>query len=104
MKTPDWMALPLAALGLKREEIEERYDQAHYESVLTMRILEKLFAANLLNVELPDALLDEGDTMMVRGILMRVSRVQERRLMLELPPGRRFRHKGEWRAVARPEE
>ena len=104
MKVPDWMKMPLAALGLKVQEVEEYLDKPPEENVYdplreTVKILEKLFAANLLNLELQDGPVYEGETMLMRGMPMRVKYVQERRLVLELPPGRRFKRREDGRLI-----
>jgi len=112
MKVPDWMKLPLAALGMKTEAVELAHEAPVYEDwnhslptrpargmTAAVEHLEKLFAANLLNLELQDGPVVEGETMLVRGMLMRVKYVQDRRLILELPPGRRFRRPEDGRLV-----
>jgi len=111
MKVPDWMRMPLAALGLNAQEVEEYLDQPldEYASERNplngdiareaVKTLEKLFSANLLNLELQEGPVDEGETMLVRGMLMRVQYVQERRLVLELPPGRRFKRREDGRLI-----
>ena len=112
MKVPDRMKMPLAALGvdpISAELIDEPnfYEDWNHSLPLpwqrgrkhAVEILEKLFAANLLNLELQDGPVDEGETMLVRGMLMRVQYVQDRRLMLELPPGRRFKRREDGRLI-----
>ncbi len=108
MKVPDWMKLPLMALGLDPKEVEEYTpDPTDFAGAMatpdpvgeTINILEKLFAANLLSLELQYGPVVEGETMLVRGMLMRVQYIQDRRLMLELPPGRRFKRPEDGRLI-----
>ena len=112
MKVPDWMKMPLAALGMEVEWVERAHETRIYEdwnhsvpirfqrgATHAVVILEKLFAANLLNLELQEGPVDEGETMLVRGMPMRVQYIQDRRLMLELPPGRRFRRREDGRLI-----
>ena len=104
MKVPDWMKLPLAALGMEPGAVESAHKAAVYQDwnhslpvrsqsgmVHAVMILEKLFAANLLNLDLPEGAFREGDILLARGLPMRVKYVQEKRLVLELPIGRRFK-------------
>jgi hypothetical protein len=109
MKVPDWMKLPLVALGLSVKEIEEYTpDNTGFTGSMaapdrvgeTIGILETLFAANLLNVDLPEGPVREGEAILVRGMLMRVERVQDKRLVLRLPSGRKFRRRYDARPVA----
>jgi hypothetical protein len=108
MKVPDWMKLPLVALGLSVKEIEEYTpDNTGFTGSMaapdrvgeTIGILETLFAANLLNVDLPEGPVREGEAILVRGMLMRVERVQDRRLVLELPAGVKFRRPEDGRLI-----
>ena len=112
MKVPDWMKMPLAALGMEHPAVEAAHETRIYEDwnhsipiapqrgmIHAVEVLEKLFAANLLNLDLQEGPVDEGETMLVRGMLMRVQYVQERRLVLELPPGRRFKRREDGRLI-----
>jgi hypothetical protein len=112
------MKLPLAVLGMTPREVEHAHEAKVYQDwchSLPMRpqrgmvhaaeVLEKLFNANLLAVNLPEGPLEEDETILVRGIGVRVKRIQDRRLVLELiDPARRFRRKWDWRATSQPEE
>ena len=112
MKVPDWMKMPLAALGIPPESVEAAYNARTYDdwccslprpwqsrAAHAADTLMTLFAANLLNLELQDGPVDEGETMLVRGMPMKVLYVQDRRLVLELPPGRRFRRREDGRLI-----
>jgi hypothetical protein len=104
----DYMRLPFAVLGLKPDDVTVAHETRVYEDwnhslpmrsaqgiVHAVEILDKLFAANLLNVDLPQGPVDEGEVILVRGVPMKVKYVQDRRLVLELPPGRKFRRRGD---------
>ena len=112
MKIPDWMRLPLAALGMDPGAVEGAHKAAVYQDwnhslpvrsqggmVHAAEILEKLFAANLLNLDMPEGPFQEGDVLLVRGLSMRVKYIQDKRLILELPPGRKFRRPEDGRLV-----
>ena len=103
MKVPDWMLRPIEALGLTVPQVELAHEAPIYKdwnhslpvrsqqgAVHAVEVLGKLFAANLLDVRAGGARFREGDTVLVRGVPMRVRYVQDRRLMLELPPGVKF--------------
>jgi hypothetical protein len=112
MRVPAWMRLPLAALGMDSRGVELAYEARVYDDWIfslptrpargmtaAADILGRLFEANLLNVDLPTGPVLEGETILVRGLPMRVKHVQDRRLVLELPLGRRFRRPEDWRAA-----
>jgi hypothetical protein len=97
MNMPEWMKVAVLALGRQPEEFQRQYEAVHYETVLTGQMLDRLFLGNLLNVELPEGPFNEGDELFVRGVRLKVKYVQNRRLVLELPPGRRFTRRWDWR-------
>lgn len=90
-RLPEWMAIPLSAIGLKLHDVEKLYNDVHYESVHLVQMLEKLYLANALLLDVQDGPFQEKQELTVRGVLMRIKYVQHRRLVLELPPGRVFK-------------
>jgi hypothetical protein len=106
------MRLPLAALNLDVAATEAAHRARVYldwNHSLPIRsqsgaahaceVLERLFAANLLNIDIPEGPSREGDTLLLRGLPLRVKYVQDKRLVLELPPGRKFRHPEDERLI-----
>jgi len=117
MSIPDWMRLPLAALQMPPELVEKALDVRVYEDwnhslpkrsaqgiAHATEIVARLFAANLLNVEIPEGPIEEGEIILVRGLPMKVKYVQDKRLILELPPGRKFRRKEDYRPAVKATE
>jgi len=90
-KLPEWMGRVLPAMGLTLAEAERKYNDLHYETVHLVHLLEKLYAMNMLQLELQEAPFEEGQELLVRGVRFNILYVQNKRLVLQLPKGKRFR-------------
>ena len=88
---PEWMGIILPSMGLTLTEAERRYNDVHYETVHLIHLLEKLYAKNMLLLDLQEAPFEPGQELLIHGVPFKVKYVQTRRLVLELPKGKRFK-------------